>query len=311
MSILVLANPFSGSGPNRAHMEALIGELAGFGIATHIAWSPAEGRALLADFGAHARAVVAAGGDGSIATVLGMMQEANLLPLVPFATFPMGNENLFAKHFGFARNTRQLAAHLARGATRPADLGLATCGAGKPRLFSLMAGMGLDAEVVRRIEAWRHAPTPDNPQRKHRVTRRSYAPHILNAVLKYPTPPVVLEADGQSHAGALAMVCNLAEYGGGLKFAIHAKDDDGLLDWVLFTKGSAVAGLRYAFSAYLGRHLRRNDVLHGQAKKITVRALGRQVDAQVPAQIDGDGAGTTPIVFEALPGAFRVVETRQ
>lgn len=306
MSVLVLANPFSGSGPNRAHMEALTRELAAFGINTHIAWSPAEGRGLLADFGGHARAVVAAGGDGSIAAVLGMMQAAGMLPQVPFATFPMGNENLFAKHFGFARNPGQLAAHLARGQTRPADLGLATCGEGQPRLFSLMAGMGLDAEVVRRIEAWRHAPTADNPHRKHRVTRRSYAPHILKAVLKYPTPPVVLEAGGQTHTGALAMVCNLAEYGGGLKFAVHAKDDDGLLDWVLFTKGSAVAGLRYAFSAYLGRHLRLADVLHGQAKKITVHGPG----APVPAQIDGDGAGTTPIVFEALPGAFRVVETR-
>lgn len=302
MSVLILANPFSGGGPNRAHMDALVRELAAFGIPAHLAWTPAEGRALLADRGAHARAVVAAGGDGSIAAVLGMMKETGLLPGVPFASFPMGNENLFAKHFGFMRDPKALAAQLARGQTRPADLALAN-----GRLFSLMAGCGMDADIVHRLEAWRNIPHPSNPHQKRRVSRQSYVQHIAKAMLKYPHPPIILEADGVRHTGALAMVCNLAEYAGGLRIARNAKDDDGLLDWVLFTRGGTLAGLRYAFSAYLGRHLRLPDVLHGRAEKITLRG---EAQGDVPLQVDGDAAGTAPAVFEVLPGAFRVVETK-
>lgn len=303
MPVLILANPFSGSGPNRAHMDTLSRELQRFGVAVHIAWTPAEGRALLRDFGRHARAVVAAGGDGSICGVLGSMRDENLLPQVPFATFPMGNENLFAKHFGFKRDPARLAARIARGKTRPIDLGLAN-----GRLFSLMAGCGLDGEVAHRLDRWRRsaktatAKHMDAPQPAlHRVTRMSYAPHILKAVARYAYPAITLEADGQTHTGAMAMVCNLAEYGGGLKFALHAKDDDGLLDWVVFKNSGTVSGLRYAFSAYLGRHLRLRDVLHGQAARITLAANG------APVQVDGDPAGHAPIAFESLPKAAEVI----
>lgn len=301
MSVLVLANPFSGSGPNRSHMASLAHGLSARGITCRFAWTPEVGKALLATHGQEAHAVVAAGGDGSIAHVIGLMGEAGLLE-VPFATFPMGNENLFARHFGFRRDAAALAGHLARGKTRPADLGTAN-----GRLFSLLASCGLDGDVAHRLDAWRQTPDAADPHKKRRVTRASYAPHIARAICGYRYPKVIVEADGKSYEGVMAFACNLPEYGGFLRFARHAKDDDGLLDWVLLTKGGLLHGARYAFSTYLGRHLRLTDVHHGKATQITLR--GADPWAEIPAQVDGDPMAHTPLVAQVRPAAFRVIVT--
>src|SRR2546428_5568225 len=155
--IVVAANPYSGASDNRRRVEALARELAALGEHPCVVWGARERAAMLGDRAAMTgcRAVVAAGGDGTVAQVIN-----ELPPGTPLAAFPAGNENLFASAYGFADDPAALARALAAGRTRALDLGRASV-PGRSRLFALMLSAGLDAEVVRRLTAWRPpGPTP-------------------------------------------------------------------------------------------------------------------------------------------------------
>ena len=97
------------------------------------------------------RCVVAAGGDGTVSAVINELSAD-----VALAVLPLGNENLFAKAFGFEDDPGALARAIARGARQPIDLGRAHTTAGS-RLFTLMLSAGFDADVVHRFTRWRTA----------------------------------------------------------------------------------------------------------------------------------------------------------
>src|SRR5207244_5834105 len=144
-------SPTRGARQLPARLRAREGELPGRGELPCVVWGARARAAMLGDRAAMTgcRAVVAAGGDGTVAQVIN-----ELPPGTPLAAFPAGNENLFASAYGFADDPAALARALAAGRTRALDLGRAS-GRGRSRLFALMLSAGLDAEVVRRLTAWR------------------------------------------------------------------------------------------------------------------------------------------------------------
>ncbi len=307
----ILANPYSGNGPNRQRVDALAAALRVVGLEARLVWDRAERAALLADadIGSWCRCVVAAGGDGSVADALNDLASTescahkvapdHASPVgraVPFATLPMGTENLFARQFGFDRSATRLAEAIARGQTVGVDLGLVE-GAGRPRLFTLMASAGFDAEVVHRMDRWRRTG-----EHLKRVNRLSYAPRMLSAAAGYRYPRVSLEADGKTYTGSHAFVFNIPQYGGNLGIGKHADPSDGLLDWVVFERPGAVRMLGYGASVVLGRHLLRGDVRHGRSASVRLDS-----EAGVPMQADGDPVGSGPATVRACAGAVRVI----
>ncbi len=340
--VLICANPFSGAGPNRRYVEGLVGALKAGGLEPRLVWDIQERKDLLADPGlaGWCRCVVVAGGDGSIGAVVNEIGAAGALSgggasqdrgsndsadpsgvksgggdrVVALATLPMGNENLFAKHFGFTRDVEALAKAIGLGQTRRVDLGrVGSCESGAipgtipgqgGQLFTLMAGVGFDADVVHRMDRWRSTPaqgvatriTPGSTRRSglRRVRRASYLPRIVSSLWGYGYPSLTVEVDGQELTGSQLFVFNLPEYGGGLSLAPPGcRGDDGLLDWVLFERPGSVALLGYAWSVWRGRHLARGDVKHGRAARLAISA-----QAQAPIQVDGDPAGTAPVVLQ-------------
>jgi diacylglycerol kinase (ATP) len=287
--VAVVANPRSGAGPTARRVAALADALGRRGLPGRILWSPAERSAALLDPGrmATCRAVVAAGGDGTVADVV------NELPAgVPLAALPAGNENLFARALGFDADPERLAAAVARGHTRRLDLGRA-----RGRLFTLVAGVGFDAEVVRRLSAWRAAgPT------LRRVTRLSYARPLAAALAAGPGPRLTIEADGREAHGLQCLVVNIPAYALGLQPAPAARPDDGLLDWVVFQRPGLLALGRYTWAMVRRRHLERRDVAHGRARTIRVRS-----EDPAPVQVDGDPAGCTPLEITVVPAALTVI----
>ena len=128
-------------------------------------------------------------------------------------------------------------------------------------LFTLMGGVGFDAEVVRRMQRWRTSHTG-----LRRVSRLSYLPRIISSIWGYRYPRLRVNVDGQEFTGSQLIVFNLPMYGGGLKFVREdCSVEDGLLDWVLLERPGRFALARYAVSIMRGRHLDRKDVKHGRA----------------------------------------------
>ena len=309
-----------------------MGELTGRGFEARLVWGLEEREAALSDPGLArwCRCVVVAGGDGSIGAVINEMGRAGVLPkalpggpgvlpegssrvnpgagVVALGTLPMGNENLFAKHYGFTGDVVALADAIEAGRTRRVDLGRVTSPGedSQGHLFTLMAGVGFDAEVVHRMDRWR-----STHKGLRRVSRASYLPRVVSSAWGYRYPRLTVEADGQEIIGTHLFVFNLPEYGGGLRLAPPGCcGDDGLLDWVMFDRPGVLALVGCACSVLRGRHLERGDVRHGRARGLTIQAVS---DAAVAApdappdfppdtpaalprvQVDGDPAGVLPV----------------
>ena len=288
----IAANPFSGSGENKGCVDALVADLEEAGITSRMIWDPAGRKALFreADADASCLCMVVAGGDGTLADTI------NETPTVPLAVLPLGNENLFAREFGYTKDTGKLAKAIARQQCRAVDLGRAG-----EQLFSVMLGAGFDAEVVHRTTEWRKSGGS-----LKRATRLSYSRPVLSAIAGYAYPPVTVEADGVMHFGAQALVFNLPRYGGGLDMNPDARGDDGLLDWLLIEKPGILPMLACAISAWRHKLLQQKSVLHGRAQRIRIAS-----PEPVPLQMDGDPAGFTPVEIEVVPQALRIVDMRE
>lgn len=305
-SVAICANPYSGRGPNRRRVDALVAALEARRINARLVWDRNERVQLLSDpsLSEWCRCVIAAGGDGSIADVVndlsGGRREGAGAPAtagsIAFATLPIGNENLFARQFGFDAGPERIAEAIARGRTRRIDVGLME-GAGQPRLFTIMASAGFDAQVVHRVDRWRRGA-----DKLKRVNRLSYVPHILGAIRRYSYPAVTLEAGGRTVTGTHAFVFNIPQYGGRLGIGRHADEADGKLDWIVFHRPGLIRLAMYGLSVIARRHLRRVDVSHGRAASVTLTAA-----TPVPLQADGDPAGTTPASFTVRPAALSVI----
>jgi diacylglycerol kinase (ATP) len=291
--ILLAANPYSGTGPNRRRVEAAAAALRALGAPPRVGWGAAERAAALADARAMAgcRAVIAAGGDGTVSQIIN-----ELPPGVPLAVLPLGTENLLARALGFAPEPRALARAVVASRTRTVDLGRATA-AGRSRLFAVMLGAGFDAAVVHRVAQWR-ARGPA----LRRVRRASYLIPIAACMIEYASSRVRLTTEADSAEGAHCVIANVAAYALNLPLTPAATADDGRLDWLMLQRPGRAALLAYCWAVYRGRHLRRADVSAGQATRLSVTSA-----TPTPVQLDGDAWGTTPVEVEIVPRALTVV----
>jgi diacylglycerol kinase (ATP) len=291
--VVIAANPYSGFGPTRRRVAELTALLREHRLRPSVIWDRAERAAVLRDpqLPLECRCVVAAGGDGTVADVINEMPTS-----VPFATLPSGNENLFAREFGFPRDGRSLARAIIAGRSQRIDLGRAG-----DRLFSLMLSVGFDAAVVHQVVAWRA-----NGQALRRVNRLSYAKPIVDVLRNYDYQSIQLEADGHCVTGTHAFVFNLPQYGFQFPFAPDARGDDGWFDWLVFGRPGILAMLDYAYAVLRAKHRGRPDVAHGRARTIRIRA-----SRQVPVQLDGEAAGFTPIAADIVPSALQVLRVPQ
>ncbi|MFA7236806.1 MAG: diacylglycerol kinase family protein [Phycisphaeraceae bacterium] len=335
--VAITANPYSGAGKNREIVGRLQRALEGHGLAVRVLWDWVERKTVLSDgrWMERCKCVVVAGGDGTVADVLNEVAE---IPGVSLAVMPIGNENLFARQFGY-RDAEQVAAAVARGQTMGIDVGEvrdAGCGvrdAGEDasrmtqtaqrtaRLFTLMVSAGFDAEVVHRVQQWR-----DRGGALRRARRWSYFRPTLKAMLGYRYPTVELVADGYVVRGCHAMVFNLPQYACGLRFTPQCVANDGLLHWVVFPKRGALALGRYLALAAMGsRHLGSTGVQWGAAREVELRGIAGAwtkepgaaledslcpgLGGRVPVQVDGDPAGFTPVRLKVRSHAARIVVT--
>lgn len=298
----IAANAYSGLGRGRERVERLSVALLGLGLSARIAWTPSERAALVAEAGldADCRCLVAAGGDGTLAALV------NERPRVPVTVLPAGTENLFARHFAMRRRPETVAETVARGRVVPIDLGRAPGG----RRFTLMAGVGFDAEVVTRHHAARISKGTMRP-----THRAAYVEPVLRASWEYGFPPLTIQANGpggnETLIGTTAFVFNLPRYALGLPIAPTARGDDGLLDLVVFRDPGPWRALHYLWMVCRGLHLRRPGATHRRVRQVAITSTG-----PVPVQLDGDPGGRLidvetgappPWAVEVLPGAVGVV----
>lgn len=283
--VLVSVNPRSGSGRGGEAVAVMTRRLEAAGLrviqSKDVDEVVREAAALSA--AGKLRAVVAAGGDGTVGLL------ANRLPVdIRLAILPLGTENLLAKYLEIEPGGLATANCLLERQEVALDVGQAN-----GRIFLIMASIGFDAEVVHRM----HRTRTGN------IHRSSYFRPIWEAISQYRYPPLRIRVDGEpvEPTPTWAFVFNVPRYAMNLQIVPEAKADDGLLDVRTFRRGNLFHGLRYLSSVVLRLHRWLQDAAYRQARKIEIDS-----DEPVPVQLDGDPAGNTPVTIEVIPRRLRV-----
>jgi diacylglycerol kinase family enzyme len=216
-----------------------------------------------------------------------------------------GTGNVFGKEVHVPRRLERALKVLKEGKASRFDLGYAegdgvliNAGPGgaltpKRRYFLLMAGIGFDATVVRRV--------PTRPKRLLGTT--SYVIWGAAEALRYRQRPARISLDSREASVDLfwMLLGNTRSYGGVADVALSAAADDGLLDAYVF----AGSGLRWLAGMgariALKRHPSAPGVTFATVRRASVETAGLDVQA------DGEYFGETPMRFGVDPLALPVL----
>ena len=183
--------------------------------------SPGDARALAARAVTQGYdTIVAAGGDGTINEVVNGIAGTD----VQFGILPVGTMNVFATELGIPQNNLAKAWRvIEKGFSRLVDLPRAN-----QEYFVQLAGVGLDAEVVRQT-------TPDS---KKALGPMSYLLTLAQVASRQPPKILIEPVDGATREGSFVLVGNGRLYGGPFVLFRDARLDDGLLDVLVFQNQS-------------------------------------------------------------------------
>ncbi|HEX8352632.1 MAG TPA: diacylglycerol kinase family protein, partial [Pyrinomonadaceae bacterium] len=150
---VLIANPNAGRGRavNAREVETFCGRALASGVRVEVLHTkgPDDAARLAAEAArSGATDVVVRGGDGTVHEAIQGLVGAGVRLLV----WPAGTANVLARQLELPRAAAEAAEVLARGRTRRITLGAATSvRTGARRYFFMMAGVGLDASVVRSV----------------------------------------------------------------------------------------------------------------------------------------------------------------
>ncbi|MPZ47887.1 MAG: YegS/Rv2252/BmrU family lipid kinase [Dehalococcoidia bacterium] len=284
----IIYNPMARNVPSQGRLAAAAASMADEGWEIDLRPTQSAGHAttLAREAAAHGvDVVVACGGDGTVNEVVnGLVGSQSAVALIRG-----GTGDVFAKEIGMPKTPEQALRLLAEGERRRFDLGIAG-----ERYFLLMAGVGLDAGVVRRV--------PGRPKRF--LGTASYVLWGALELGRYRSRPVQLRLNGeQDWEGHLywLLLGNTRSYGGVIDITSEALADDGLLDAYVFSG----RGLPWLARTGIRLAMRRHDGADG----VSFQRL-RELDVLTPGlevQADGEFFGETPMRFGVAPRAVEVV----
>lgn len=228
--------------------------------------------------------IVAAGGDGTVNEVVNGIGEAR----VHLGILPVGTMNVFALELGIPMNNLKKAWNVISDC-RPRHVDLAM---GNDEYFVQLAGVGLDAEVVRMT----------SPDFKKALGPVSYLVSLANVAAGRPPKLTATSADGARHHGCFILVGNGRFYGGPFVLFRRAKLDDGLLDVLIFKNQSHWDVMRYFQAILFGNHSNLDDVEYFQTPSLRVTS-----ETDVPVELDGEMTGIVPFEFRFASRRLRVL----
>jgi len=292
--IALIANPFA-SRVSEERLRSVERALAAAGEVETLL-TERRGHATELARGADADAIVVYSGDGVFNEVLNGVTGAAPLGLVPG-----GHANVLVRALGLPEDplavAERIAAALVENRARRISLGRVN-----GRRFAFGAGIGIDAELVRRIEAI--GPRAKGKARGDLLFTWEGAKLLARRRGRFTE---VLEIEGLGRAAfVLVSNGNPYTYAGPLPLRVHPEADfEHGLDLLAPRETRARTWPRYTTYVLRGRGQERAaDILYGHdLDRIVVRC-----DAPLPLQADGEDLGdVTEAIFEAERGAVSVL----
>src|SRR4051812_14968126 len=233
--------------------------------------------------------VLVAGGDGTINEAANGMLHTG----VPLGILPGGTANVLAREMGMSMHPDRVASQLRTMKLRTIAIGRMNLGAAGPRSFLCMAGAGLDADVISKL----------NLDLKAAAGKLAYYLSGFAQVLRY-LPEFEVIVDGKSYQASFALVSRVRNYGGDLEIARGAsllRDD---FEVVLFRGTLAVQYVPYFVAVALKQQHRMNGCKIIRASSVTCKSAS---GGPVFVQVDGELAGHLPMTVEAVPDALTLL----
>jgi YegS/Rv2252/BmrU family lipid kinase len=233
--------------------------------------------------------VIARGGDGTV-------HEA-IQGLVGFGArlmvWPAGTANVLARQLSLPRGAEEAARIFVEGKSRRITLGAATSErTGERRYFFMMAGVGLDASVVRSVR----------PRLKRRFGEAAFWYAGLAHLAHWVPEEFTVEVGGEKLTATYAAVGKAPWYGGGLAITPRARLDDEEFEVCVIDTRSRLRYLR------LLSHAMRGGAPEEGARGLTFRRAARlRCVGDVAVQADGELIGDLPMTFEVVKEGLEVI----
>jgi diacylglycerol kinase family enzyme len=214
---------------------------------------------------AGAEVIFACGGDGTVTACASELAGTD----VALAVVPSGTGNLLAANLKLPAHPAKAVAIATSGGRRRLDVGMV-----EGRCFTVMAGMGFDAQMLR--------GTPESLK-----ARLGWPAYVIAAARHLCETPmqVSISLDGAppfTRRARSVLVGNVGELRGGLRLLPGARPDDGLLDVAVLMPPRRRSWLPLAWSLLL--HRPTAPVMETfQARHVTISS-----DQEHPRELDGD-----------------------
>lgn len=252
--------------------------------------------------------VVAFGGDGTLNEVANGLAGTD----VPVSVLPGGSTNVVCRTLAIPNDVVDATEHLLaladEWAPRPIDLGRID-----DRRFVFSCGAGIDATVVRRVDA--------HPRLKHRAGPYYFTWAAVSAFYRqYMVKPVRLRiaVDGETAEGVTALAQNSDPFtyfaSRPIRVCENVAIDDGALSLGVLRRAAqrdmpTLIPRLFSEKRPAARH--RQVDHHEEVTTATIRSISETKDGVVrpfPVQVDGDYIGErTKIELAVDPGALTVV----
>ena len=241
------------------------------------------------------RLVVSVGGDGTAHEVVNGLLRRPHQPGPRFGALLVGTGADLVRSVPSPRRPEEVAGWVRTGQYRRLDAGRVGTSTGR-RYFINAADAGIGAEVVRRAAA-------GPPVLGGTV---NFLGAAVASLLVHRNALVRLRLDDgpvqQLRIRTIA-IGNGAYLGGGMRMAPRARPDDGMFEVVTIGDVGRLEGIRSLPLLYRGTHDRLVKVRFATARRVEI-----ETDFPIGVEADGELVGTTPAVFEIVPGALQVLD---
>src|SRR5215212_5311836 len=233
--------------------------------------------------------VIARGGDGTVHEAIQGLVGACARLMV----WPAGTANVLARQLGIPRGAEAAARIFVRGRARRITLGAATSErTGERRYFFMMAGVGLDASVMRNVR----------PSLKRRVGEAAFWYAGLAHLAHWVPREFTVEVNGERLTATYAAVGKAPWYGGGLAITPRARLDSDEFEVCVIDTRSRLRYLRL-----LGHAMRGGAPEEGTRGLTFRRAARLRCLGDVAVQADGELIGELPMIFEVVKEGLDVI----
>lgn len=292
MEAVIIGNPNSGSAGDEGYLERFAKVLRDGGLQVRVLNTERPNHATELAAASSGKLVIAAGGDGTVNEVVNGLSKG-----ATFSVLPLGTANVLARELGLPLDPQEACQKILTGTTSRIDVGVATDQEGAERRFTLMAGVGFDAEVVRAV--------PSSIKRWLRWFAYPLTAVKVYFQSKHKQPELLVKIEDTTYVTEFAVIANGQYYGGDFEIAEDTSLRSGNLEVILIRKVGFL--LR---ADVLARILAKKPLDRAMqsvtAKEVTVGSSEKN-STLVPVQLDGEAWGSLPMSFHIEPAAINVI----